>query len=126
MNGTLSTVIICVILAFIAVFSLRGYIQKLTNGCCGAGGDEVKRVRPGDRDLSHYSHTYKLGVEGMSCKNCAMRVENAFNEREGCCAEVDLKQNSAVVHTKDTLSESELRAVVQKAGYQVTSLETVS
>lgn len=126
MNGTVSTVIICAVLVVIAVLSVRSYMKKLKNGCCGAGGDEVKRVRPGDRDLSHYAHVYQLGVGGMSCKNCAMRVENAFNEREGCWAQVDLKQNSAVVRTKEPLSDDELKNIVQRAGYQVTSLETVS
>ena len=40
----------------------------------------------------------------MSCKNCVRKVENAFNEREGFYAVVDLKQNNAMVRTKEPVS----------------------
>ena len=52
----LPTVLICLALLLIVVFSVRSYLKKLKTGCCGSGGDQVKRVRPGDRDVSHYPY----------------------------------------------------------------------
>ena len=125
MDGTWSTVLICVALAVICVFAVRSYVKKLRNGCCGAGGDEVKKVRPADRDVSHYSYTRKVFIEGMTCKNCAMRIANAFNEREGYYAEVNLRQKYAVVRTKQSVSEDALKQIVQSAGYDALKVEFV-
>ena len=77
----LPTVLICLALLLIVVFSVRSYLKKLKTGCCGSGGDQVKRVRPGDRDVSHYPYAKVVRVEGMHCQNCARRVENAFNAK---------------------------------------------
>lgn len=123
MDGVWSTVIICVVLAVFCVFAVRSYIKKLKHGCCGAGGDDVKRVRPKDKNISHYPYACKIGIEGMSCKNCAMRIENAFNEREGFCAKVNLKQRSAIVRMKQPVPDMELKELVQQAGYRAVSLE---
>ena len=38
-GGTISTAVICVILAVICIFSVKKYRKKLTSGCCGAGGE---------------------------------------------------------------------------------------
>ena len=58
----LPTVLICLALLLIVVFSVRSYLKKLKTGCCGSGGDQVKRVRPGDRDVSHYPRPAAWGV----------------------------------------------------------------
>ena len=46
MDGVWPTVIICAVLALIAALAIRSYVKKLRNGCCGAGGDSEKRLRP--------------------------------------------------------------------------------
>lgn len=125
MGNVWSTVLICAVLVVICVFGVRSYIKKLKSGCCGGGGDEVKKVRPIDGDVSHYNYSYKIGIDGMSCKNCARKVENAFNEREGFYAVVDLKQNNTMVRTKEPVSETELRRIVQSAGYGAADVEAV-
>ena len=125
MGNVWSTVLICAVLVVICVFGVRSYIKKLKSGCCGGGGDEVKKVRPSDGDVSHYNYSYKIGIDGMSCKNCVRKVENAFNEREGFYAVVDLKQNDAMVRTKEPVSETELRRIVQSAGYGAADVEAV-
>ena len=55
MEGFLPTAAICLVLLMIVVFSVRSYLKKLKSVCCGAWVDEVKRVRPADRDASHYA-----------------------------------------------------------------------
>lgn len=76
-----ATIIICVVIAAICIFAVISYRKKLKNGCCGGGGDEVKHVKPQDTNVNDYDHVYRMDIEGMHCKNCAMRIENAFNEQ---------------------------------------------
>lgn len=113
----MSTAIICVILIIICYFGLRSTIKRTKNGCCGSGGDEVKKIKVSDKDISHYPYTRTLEVDGMTCGNCKMRVENGFNSREGLYASVDLKKKLAVVHMKEQVAEEELKDIVRKAGY---------
>ena len=71
-----ATIIICVVIAAICIFAVISYRKKLKNGCCGGGGDEVKHVKPQDTNVNDYDHVYRMDIEGMHCKNCAMRIEN--------------------------------------------------
>lgn len=75
---------------------------------------------------SHYPHTYKLEIEGMTCSNCSTRIENAFNTREGFYARADSGKQIVTLHTKHPLTESEAREIVKKAGYRVTSFQTIT
>ena len=118
----MSTAIICAVLALVCVFAVRSYLKKLRNGCCGAGGDAAKRIRLSDGKGAQYPYARRLVIEGMSCQNCAVRIENAFHERDGYYAVVNLKQKTAVVRMKQLASDDELRQIVQRAGYQVVSL----
>lgn len=118
----MSTAIICAILVVICVFSVKSYAKKLTQGCCGSGGDTVKRIRPKDKTLSDYSHCYHISIDDMSCKNCAIRVENAFNRTEGLYAKVNLGKAEAELYSKEELSEEVIRKTIAKAGYKATKI----
>jgi len=59
----------------------------------------------------------RLSVEGMSCGNCAARVEQALNELSGVSAEVSLDEGAARVEHSDDVSVTDLQAAVEKAGY---------
>ena len=107
----LPTVLICLALLLIVVFSVRSYLKKLKTGCCGSGGDQVKRVRPGDRDVSHYPYAKAVRVEGMHCQNCARRVENAFGKK------------TALVRSKREVPDEELKQVVRGLGYSPVAVE---
>ena len=67
--------------AFIAfvVLVIRSYKKKLASGCCGASDESVKKNKVADKDKSHYPYEKTLVVDGMVCKNCSARVENALN-----------------------------------------------
>ena len=111
------TVIICLVLLVIVIFAVRSYLKKLKSGCCGSGGDEVKRVRPADRDVSHYPYAKMVTIEGMHCQNCARRIENAFNTRDGLYAKVDLGKRTALVRSKRQVPDEELKGIVRGLGY---------
>ncbi len=100
----LPTVLICLALLLIVVFSVRSYLKKLKTGCCGSGGDQVR-------------------VEGMHCQNCARRVENAFNAKEGFYAKVDLGKKTALVRSKREVPDEELKQVVRGLGYSPVAVE---
>ncbi len=64
----MATAIICMILIIICIFGVRSYMKKLSHGCCGSGGDSEVRIRPADRDISHYPFVYRIGIDGMTCQ----------------------------------------------------------
>lgn len=78
--------------AFIAfvVLVIRSYKKKLASGCCGASDESVKKNKVTDKDKSHYPYEKTLVVDGMVCKNCSARVENALNSIDGVWAEADV------------------------------------
>lgn len=122
---SISTIVIILLLAVIAVFSVKSYAKKLTSGCCGSGGDTEKRVKVRDKNPAHYPQCVKIGIDGMTCAHCRQRVENALNSEDGVWAEVDLKDESAIVHMKNALSEDSLRYIISRAGYTATYVEEI-
>lgn len=63
-----------------------------------------------------------LTIEGMMCAHCAGRVQSALQEVAGVKkVQVNLAAKEASVEG-DNLSQSALRAAVEKAGYRVTSV----
>lgn len=121
----MATAIIVIILIVICVFGIKSYAGKLSHGCCGGSSDVVKREKPADTDLSHYPHRYILQIDGMTCKNCAARIENTFNKDESgnFYAKVDLGKRTAVVNAKQETPEEELRRIVIKLGYGIISVK---
>ncbi len=62
-------------------------------------------------------------IEGMSCKHCAKRVEEAINSIPGAVCRVELKNNRARVKLKEEISDSKLTEAVEAAGYIVRGIE---
>lgn len=118
-----ATVIIILILLVIVLLSVKSYLKKLSSGCCG-GRDKVQKTKAADSDPRHYSYHKVVMIDGMVCANCAQRVENAFNTREGCMSKVSVGKKRADIYTKTELDDGIIRQVVAKAGYTVTNIET--
>ena len=53
-KGTVTTIVIVIILAAIAVFAVLSYVKKLRSGCCGSSDEKVRRSRVADWNKSHY------------------------------------------------------------------------
>lgn len=88
-------------------------------GCCGERAQDVARVSVQDRNKAHYPYTVRLKIGGMTCQNCARRVENALNSLDGVWAAVCLDERAAIVRCKQAPDEAALRQAVRGAGYVV-------
>ncbi len=118
----MATVIICLVLVVICVYAVISYKKKISKGCCGGGDSEIK-VKPADSDKSHYGHKAVIRIGGMSCRECAVRVENAFNKKDGYYAKVNLHKKSGEILSKAILTEDDVREVLEKCGYTLTGME---
>ena len=50
-------IIAVVLIVVFAIFVIKSYVKKLSEGCCGSsGGDKVKRIKVKDKDKSHYPY----------------------------------------------------------------------
>ncbi|QDW61501.1 cation-translocating P-type ATPase [Oerskovia sp. KBS0722] len=59
-----------------------------------------------------------LAIEGMTCASCVARVEKRLNRVDGVEATVNLPLESAHVVLPEGVTDAELVAAVEKAGYQ--------
>lgn len=120
-------IIIIVVIVVIVIFGLYSYINKLKKGggCCPEHEEEAKAVKVKDKDKSHYPYEAKLAVDGMSCNNCARKVENALNSLEGTWAKVNLSDNQATVLLKNPPDIEKMSKAVEDAGYLVLKRKSV-
>lgn len=121
----MATAIICAVLLLICVLAVVSYRKKLSQGCCGSGGDTVDKQKPADRDISHYPYEYKAVIEGMTCKNCAARVENAFHAAGEFYAKVNLGKKTATIRAKSDTPEEALKKIILRTGYDVASIRRI-
>lgn len=117
-----ATAVLVLIVLFAVVFGVRNFAKHMATGCCG-GGDVPRRNRVKDRNRDHYPYAATLAIGGMSCRNCAVHVENALNSLDGVWAKVDLDANRATVLMKSQLGDAQLTSPVAAAGYTVRGIE---
>ncbi|MDO5133218.1 MAG: heavy metal-associated domain-containing protein [Eubacteriales bacterium] len=115
------TILAAVLLGLLIVWAILHLNAKAKKGggCCGDHEETVKKTAVKDRNRQHYPYRVTLCLGGMTCENCARRVENALNALPGVWASADISKKQAVVRMKEKLSEKELRGAVASAGYTV-------
>lgn len=130
MDGLLTpgnVLVMAIVVVMLAVGGRRA-VQGLTKGksCCtdGAAPAHVPsaRLAEGDADESRYPYRTELLIGGMSCENCARRVEGALAALPGTWARVDFEAHTALVRTKDPVDRAACEAAVRDAGYYVMKL----
>lgn len=77
----MSTIIICAILVVICFFGIRSSLKRVSNGCCGTG-DDMKKVKAEDTDVSHYPYHFEVEVEGMTCSQCKREWRMLLTKRK--------------------------------------------
>ena len=124
MSGTVSTIVIVVILAVILFFAVKNSIPHFRGegGCCGGSGKE-KLIKPAK--LERIIATKVIKIEGMRCENCNRRVQNALNQLDGVNAKVYGDRAEAVVKLGRDIEDKELEKAVTGLGYRVISIEKI-
>ena len=123
MNPT--DIAIVAVVVVLCIFAARRAFGTATGkrDCCSGELREVTRDFPraniADTDESHYPYQADYTVEGMSCKRCAQRVENALNSVAGTWASVDLEAGRAHVRSKEAIDTDAYRKAVRDAGYTI-------
>ncbi len=116
----MENLIIIAILAIILILAVLRTIKHFKGGgCCSNGSTTIRDKKTltapviGEKTLT---------IEGMSCENCEIRVENALNRLDGVLAKVRWKKKIASVSYSAEISDETLRKTVEDLGYQVTSI----
>lgn len=121
MNGVIIALLAAAVIAAALAVARR---SRRGGGCCGEH-ETVRRTGVADRNPAHYPHEAALDIGGMTCDNCARRVENALNGLDGVWATVRIDSRSARVRCKVKPDEAALRSAVRAAGYVVTGYREV-
>ena len=109
-------VIIVVLLFILAMALLHTRKHFKSGGCCGSGSNTIRSKKSlTEPELGEKT----LVIDGMSCENCEIRVENALNRLDGVAAKVSFKKKRAVVAYSAEISEELLKSTVEKLGYHV-------
>ncbi len=66
----------------------------------------------------------ELAITGMTCASCAARIEKKLNKLDGVSAAVNYATEKALVDAPDGTPATELIAVVERAGYGASVIET--
>ena len=116
----MQNIIIGILLAALVVWAVMRthWRAKKGSACCGEREASEKRI-PRDPNRAHYPYEITLDIGGMTCENCAVRVENALNAMDGVWATVDIATHTAKVRCKQQPDYQNLCDAVRKAGYVV-------
>ena len=108
-----------VVLAVIIALAVALIVKKARKGggCCGEHEAAEKSSPAGDGNKAHYPYSLEMKIDGMTCANCARRVENALNSLDGVMAKVSKDTDSARIYTKTQPDVRLLCGAVAKAGY---------
>ena len=111
--------IIIAVLVIIAVIAVLRTVKHFKGGgCCGSGGTIRDKKTLSEPKIGEKT----IHIEGMSCENCEIRVENALNRFDNVSCKVSHKKKQAVVSYSAEVSNEVLKAVVEKLGYEVTEI----
>lgn len=108
---------ILLVILMVAIFRIKKHFKG--GGCCGSGSNTIRDKKTltapkiGEKVMT---------IEGMSCENCEIRVENALNRLEGVACKVNLKKKTATVSYSREVPDELLKQTVEKLGYQVTEI----
>lgn len=114
-----NAIIIGILLIVIVVALLRARKHFKGGGCCGSGSTTV---RSNKKLTEPKLGEYTLTLEGMHCENCQNRVEHVVNQLDGVVCKANWKKGTAVVSYSRKVPPEEIKAVIEKKGYNVTSI----
>lgn len=119
----MENLLILLILAVLLIFAILRTVRHFKGGGCCSGGTRTIRDK---KTLSKPVIGQKiLTIQGMTCENCEIRVQNALNRLDDVLCKVDRKKKIARVSFSSEVSNELLRQTVETLGYTVTGIEDV-
>lgn len=107
---------VLLLVAFIGIIeTVKHFTRK--SGCCGSGGYKMKKKR-----LKAVKYQRRFSVQGMKCKNCAMRVEETVNDIAGVSGRVDLKKAVLAVSYESDVDDTVIISRLERLGYKVSRI----
>lgn len=121
----MGTFIVVVIILMVAAFAFRSSLSHFRGegGCCG-GSNKLKKNRK-KRLKKVLNEKYIVQVDGMHCKSCAIRIENAINSVDGVVADVNLSKQTAKIKADHKIEISDIIEIIELEGYQVNQTQIV-
>lgn len=115
---------IIAVLIVVIIIALHPTIMhfKGKGGCCGDGGEVIAEKKK----LNGKVVAKKLvKIDGMHCKNCALRVENSLNRIDGAVSKVNYKDGTALLTSVNNIEDEEIRKAINGIEYKVTDIITL-
>ncbi len=116
----MENIIIIAILVLVLLNGIRSTLNhfKGKGGCCGGGSTPTKRKK-----LKNVIAKKTVVIEGMSCEHCKNRVESYISKIDGAAGKVNFKKNEVVISMEKMVSNSQIKEVIEKAGYKVIKIK---
>ena len=117
-------IIIVLIVIVLLGFALKGTLKhfKGESPCCGGGSGLVKTDIE-EKVLDNPAIGKKtVKISGMHCDHCVKSVTEAINKIEGASANVNLKNEEAVVSYDREIDDNDLKKAVEEAGFKVVDI----
>lgn len=117
-----NVIIILIIIA--GVFGgIKSFFKRAAGKGCCTDGSAIRKIDVKDTNKLHYPYRAHASVGGMTCKNCAVHVENALNTLDGVWATVDLKRHTVTMLLKNCNCKTALVDAVSQSGYTLGNIE---
>lgn len=113
-------VIILVLIGIMILAFVHAKKHFAGGGCCGSSNRAIRTKKTLNDPILGKRY---IRIEGMTCKNCQARVENALNRLDGISCLVNLRRKCAVVSFSVIPDDAALKETVEKLGYRVTGID---
>ena len=117
----MATAIVGIFVLAALFFAVKGVLKHFRgeSSCCGGGSVTA----PPPKKLRGTIIGKKvIDIEGMTCGNCKIRVEQALNTIDGAAAEVNLHRNHAVLKMTREVRDDEIRQALSGSSYTITGI----
>lgn len=104
-------------LAAVLGYGIFMTVRRFRKGsaCCGEHEKALRRDPKLSRRSKGYSHVLWFKVTGMTCSNCARRLEQAWNAIDGVRARVDLNSARAELRFTKEPDQTVTRRIISSA-----------
>ena len=117
-----NTIIIAILIFILAFALLRVKKHFKGGGCCGSGSNTIRDKKTLTEPKLGEK---KMTIEGMTCENCEIRLENALNRIDGVAAQVSYKKKTAIVSYSKEIPDELLKQTADSEGFKITAVHRV-